>query len=137
QAPPYTQGVFLRLLVIAAAVCAACALGLAANPLTSASARSKTPAPSPSPSQSPTPTPQERIATLTQTVRDNPNDRDAHAQLGVLLVSTGQPSAGRDELEAAHRLGFEDAQLWFYIGVADRMLGDPTDAVGALERARN
>lgn len=94
------------------------------------------PSPSPSPSQSPTPTPQERIATLTQTVRDNPNDRAAHAELGVLLVTTGSAQAGRDELEAARRLGLEDAQLWFYIGIADRELGDGPDAAGALEQAR-
>lgn len=97
---------------------------------------SPVPVPSPSPSESPTPTPQERIATLQQTVRDNPNDRASHAELGVLLVSTGDPSHGRDELETARRLGLEDAQLWFYIGLADRELGDVPDAAGALEQAR-
>jgi tetratricopeptide (TPR) repeat protein len=94
------------------------------------------PSPSPSPSESPTPTPQERIATLTQTVKDNPNDRAAHVELGVLLVTTGSPGPGRDELETARRLGLEDAQLWFYIGVADRELGDVPDAALALEQAR-
>ncbi len=96
-----------------------------------------TPAPSPSPSQSPTPTPEERIKTLTQTVKDNPNDRNAQAELGQLLVDTGDPSGGRDHLENAVRLGQDDAQVWFYIGVADGELGDPQDAVTAFERAEN
>ncbi len=127
----------MRRILIAAFLCAAFAASMLANSGGEASARPHgSPVPSPSPSESPTPTPQERIATLTQTVRDNPNDRAAHAQLGVLLVSTGSASQGRDELETARRLGLEDAQLWFYIGLADRELGDVPDAAGALEQAR-
>ncbi len=95
------------------------------------------PAPSPSPSYSPTPTPEERIATLTQTVRDNPNDKDSQAELGSLLVETGKPADGRDHLETAVRLGLEDAQTWYWIGVADGELGDNQDAVSAFERAEN
>jgi tetratricopeptide (TPR) repeat protein len=129
----------LRRILIAAFLCASfAALLLAAQP-NSASARphgSPVPGPSPSPSESPTPTPQERIATLTQTIKDNPDDRDSHEELGVLLIQTGNPQTGRDELETAHRLGQEDAQLWFYIGIADRELGDVPDAAGALEQAR-
>lgn len=94
------------------------------------------PTPSPSPSESPTPTPAERIATLQQTVRDNPNDKESHEELGVLLIQTGQPSQGRDELETARRLGQSDAQLWFYVGIADNELGDAQDGVIALEQAR-
>jgi tetratricopeptide (TPR) repeat protein len=93
------------------------------------------PSPSPSPSGSPTPTPEERIATLTQTVKDNPNDREAREELGVLLVQTGKLTEGRDQLENAIRLGAEDAEAWFFIGVADRELGDQVDAVTAFERA--
>jgi len=127
----------LRRILIAAFLCAAFAASMLANSGGEASARPHgSPAPSPSPSESPTPTPQERIATLTQTVKDNPNDRASHAQLGVLLVSTGEAAQGRDELETARRLGLEDAQLWFYIGLADRELGDVPDAAGALEEAR-
>jgi len=128
----------LRPISIAALICAAFAvLLLLAQGGGPASARPhKSPAPSPSPSESPTPTPQERIATLTQTVRDNPNDREAHAELGVLLVSTGNASQGRDELETARRLGLEDAQTWFYIGLADRELNDVADAAAAFEQAR-
>src|SRR5258708_34203355 len=81
-------------------------------------------------------TQQDGIAMHESTVRYNPNDRASHAELGVLLVSTGKPSQGRDELETARRLGLEDAQLWFYIGLADRELGDVPDAAGALEQAR-
>jgi tetratricopeptide (TPR) repeat protein len=94
------------------------------------------PAPSPSPSESPTPTQAERIATLQQTVRDNPNDKESHEELGVLLIQTGQPAQGRDELETARRLGQSDAQLWFYVGIADNELGDPSDGALALEQAR-
>ncbi|MBC5825981.1 MAG: hypothetical protein GIX02_14410, partial [Candidatus Eremiobacteraeota bacterium] len=68
-----------------------CAVLIASIALTRPAAQGRphgTPAPSPSPSTSPTPTPQERIATLTQTVRDNPNDRGAREELGVLLVQT-------------------------------------------------
>src|SRR5579864_4442874 len=92
------------------------------------------PSASPTPTGSPTPTPQERIKTLTQTVKDNPNDKVAQAELGQLLVETGNASDGRDHLENAVRLGQNDAQVWFYIGVADNQLGDPQDAVGAMER---
>ncbi len=127
----------MRRIIIAALVCVAFAAALIAQGGGAASARPHgSPAPSPSPSESPTPTPQERIATLTQTVRDNPNDREAHAELGSLLVTTGNPTQGRDELETARRLGLEDAQLWFYIGLADRELNDIPDAAGAFEQAR-
>jgi len=98
-------------------------------------ARPKAPAPSPSPSYSPTPTPQERIATLTQTVKDNPNDKQSHAELGELLVETGNPADGRDHLETAVRLGTDEAQVWYFIGVADSELGDTTDSLTSFERA--
>ena len=127
----------MRRILIAAFVCAAFAASLLAQSGGIADARPHgSPAPSPSPSESPTPTPQEQIATLRQTVSDNPNDREAHAELGSLLVTTGNPSQGRDELETARRLGLENAQLWFYIGLADRELNDPADAAGAFEQAR-
>jgi tetratricopeptide (TPR) repeat protein len=95
------------------------------------------PAPSPSPSFSPTPTPEERITTLSQTVKDNPNDKNAQAELGELLVETGKPSDGRDHLETAVHLGQDDAQVWFFIGLADRELGDVQDSITAFERAEN
>lgn len=128
----------MRRITIAALVCAAFAVLLVlAQGIGPAVARPHgSPTPSPSPSESPTPTPQERIATLEQTVSDNPNDREAHAELGVLLVSTGDPSRGRDELETARRLGLEDAQTWFYIGLADRELNDVPDAAAAFEQSR-
>lgn len=127
----------MRRIVTSALACAALAAVLLANSTGAATARPHgSPAPSPSPSESPTPTPEERIATLTQTVRDNPNDRASHAELGVLLVSTGDAAHGRDELETARRLGMEDAQVWFYIGIADRELNDPTDAALSFEEAR-
>ena len=90
---------------------------------------------SPAPSESPTETPQERIKTLQQTIQDNPNDKEAREELGVLLITTGNASGGRDQLENAVRLGANDAQLWFYIGVADRMLNDMPDTVTAFEKA--
>jgi len=108
---------------------------VALAPLDGASAKPRGPQPSPSPSNSPTPTPEERIQTLTQTVRDNPNDKDANAELGELLVETGKPSEGRDHLETAVRLGQNDAQVWFFIGMADRELDDLQDAVTSFERA--
>jgi len=106
-------------------------------PPTGASAKPHGPAPSPSPSESPTPTPEERITTLTQTVKDNPNDKSANAELGELLVETGKPNEGRDHLETAVRLGQNDAQVWFFIGMADRELDDLPDSVAAFERAEN
>ena len=106
-----------------------------AVPPSNVAAKPKGPQPSPSPSYSPTPTPEERITTLTQTVKDNPNDKAANAELGELLVETGKPKEGRDRLETAIRLGQNDAQVWFFIGIADRELGDLPDAVSALERA--
>jgi len=108
---------------------------IAFAPPTGVSARPHGPAPSPSPTNSPTPTPAERIATLTQTVKDNPNDKNAQSELGELLVETGRASEGRDHLETAIRLGQADAQVWFFIGLADRELQDLTDAISAFERA--
>jgi tetratricopeptide (TPR) repeat protein len=93
------------------------------------------PAASPVPSASPTVNPLERIATLQQTVKDNPNDKDAHVELGVLLIENGKPKDGRDQLEAAVGLGANDAQLWFYMGVANRDLNDMADALTAFEKA--
>ena len=104
-------------------------------PPSSLAAKPKGPQPSPSPSFSPTPTPEERITTLSQTVRDNPNDKEAQSELGELLVETGKSSEGRDHLETAVRLGQNDAQVWFFIGMADRELGDLPDAVTSFERA--
>ena len=115
-------------IAIFAAVLGAAAFVAVGPPSTQAFARPKAPSPSPSPSQSPTPTPAERIATLRQTVKDNPNDRSAHADLGQLLVEQGDPQGGRDQLETAIGLGADDERIWFYLGSADIALNDPTDA---------
>jgi tetratricopeptide (TPR) repeat protein len=100
-----------------------------------AQAKGKPAASSPVPSQSPTESPVDRIKTLQQTIKDNPNDKDAHEELGVLLIGQGQPRDGRDQLEEAARLGANDAQLWYFIGVANRQLDDMPDAVTAFEKA--
>jgi tetratricopeptide (TPR) repeat protein len=113
------------------------ASGVLAPAGSAAYARPKAPAPSPSPTGSPTPTPQQRIATLRQTVKDNPNDRASHADLGQLLVEQGDPAGGRDELETAVGLGAEDERIWFYLGSADMALNDPQDAALQFERAEN
>lgn len=117
--------------------CAFAAAGVFAPSASIAYAKPKAPAPSPSPSESPTPTPQQRIATLRQTVKDNPNDRESHAELGQLLVEQGDPAGGRDELETAVGLGAEDERIWFYLGSADIALNDPADAALQFERAEN
>jgi tetratricopeptide (TPR) repeat protein len=121
--------------VVVLAVTFGLALAAAGVPPSQVAARPHTPAPSPSPSESPTPTPEERIATLTQTVRDNPNDGQAQAELGELLVETGKPSDGRDHLEQAVRLGVQEAQVWYFIGVADGELGDAQDSLTSFEKA--
>jgi tetratricopeptide (TPR) repeat protein len=97
--------------------------------------KGKPAAASPTPSASPTENPLERIATLQQTVKDNPNDTVSIEELGVLLIQNGKPREGRDQLENAARLGVNDTQVWFFIGVADRELGDEADGVIALEKA--
>ncbi len=127
-------------MAIAAAILVAAAFaatGVLAPSDSAAFARPKAPAPSPSPSESPTPTPEQRIATLRQTVKDNPNDSASHAELGQLLVEQGDPAGGRDELETAVGLGAEDERIWFYLGSADLALNDPLDAALQFERAEN
>lgn len=114
---------------------AACLLVSLAQAPAGVLARSKAPAPSPTPSVSPTPNPLERIATLQQTVKDNPNDIQAREELGVLLVQNGKPADGRDQLENAIRLGSKDAEAWFYVGIANSQLHDEADAVLAFEKA--
>jgi len=123
----------LHRILIAVSIAACLIVALAQTPA-SLAAR-KGPAPSPSPSVSPTINPLERIATLQQTVKDNPNDANTRAELGVLLIQNGKPAEGRDQLENAIRLGAKDAQVWFYVGVADTELRDMTDAVLAFEKA--
>lgn len=127
-----------RYLIVAFVCFLVLAAMIALQPPSEVAARPRgTPGPSPSPSHSPTPTPEERITTLTQTVKDNPNDKNAQAELGQLLVQTGKPNEGRDHLETAIHLGLEEAQVWFFIGLADRELGDVQDALTAFERAEN
>jgi tetratricopeptide (TPR) repeat protein len=131
------RGLFLPRYMIAGCFAVLVLAVLAFSAPSGVAAKPHGPAPSPSPSFSPTPTPEERITTLTQTVRDNPNDKGAQAELGELLVETGKASEGRDHLETAVHLGLEDAQVWFFIGLADRELEDIQDAVTAFERAEN
>ena len=127
--PRYLASALFALFVLAAIALAA-PTGVSAKPHSGGS-----PQPLASPSQSPTPTPEERIATLSQTVRDNPNDKAANAELGELLVETGKAADGRDHLETAVRLGANDAQVWFFIGLADRELDDLPDSISSYERA--
>jgi tetratricopeptide (TPR) repeat protein len=131
------RGLFLPRYLIAGCFAVLVLVVLAFSAPSGVAAKPHGPSPSPSPSFSPTPTPEERIATLTQTVRDNPNDKNAQAELGELLVETGKPADGRDHLETAIHLGQDDAQVWFFIGLADRELQDIQDAVTAFERAEN
>jgi tetratricopeptide (TPR) repeat protein len=122
----------LRRILILCAVLACCIVAFAQSPAAQAK---KAPAASPVPSASPTQNPLERIATLQQTVKDNPNDKDAREELGMLLIENGKPADGRDQLENAVRLGVNDAQVWFFIGVANRELNDMPDALAAFEKA--
>jgi tetratricopeptide (TPR) repeat protein len=122
----------LRRILILCAVLACCIVAFAQSPAAQAK---KAPAASPVPSASPTQNPLERIATLQQTVKDNPNDKDAREELGILLVENGKPADGRDQLENAVRLGVNDAQVWFFIGVSNRQLNDMPDALSAFEKA--
>jgi tetratricopeptide (TPR) repeat protein len=122
----------LRRILILCALVVCCIVAFAQTP--AAQAR-KSPAASPVPSASPTQNPLERIATLQQTVRDNPNDKDARAELGMLLIENDKPAEGRDQLENAIRLGMNDAQIWFFIGIANRDLNDMPDALSAFEKA--
>jgi tetratricopeptide (TPR) repeat protein len=122
----------LRRILILLIVLACCIAAVAQTP--AAQAR-KAPAASPVPSASPTQNPLERIATLQQTVKDNPNDKEVREELGVLLVENGKPGEGRDQLENAVRLGANDPQVWFFIGAANRELGDMPDALSAFQKA--
>ena len=122
----------MRRFLILCAVLACCIVAFAQTPAAQAK---KAPTASPVPSASPTQNPLDRIATLQQTVKDNPNDKEAREELGMLLIENGKPDDGRDQLENAVRLGVNDAQVWFFIGVANRELNDMPDALTAFEKA--
>ena len=122
----------MRRFLILCAVLACCIVAFAQTPAAQAK---KAPTASPVPSASPTQNPLDRIATLQQTVKDNPNDKEAREELGMLLIENGKPADGRDQLENAVRLGVNDAQVWFFIGVANRELNDMPDALTAFEKA--
>ena len=125
----------MRRLFIILCLVACVIAALAQTPPAEGAKPKGSPRPTPIPSASPTENPLDRIATLQQTVKDNPNDIQAREELGVLLVETGKPSDGRDQLENAIRLGATDAQAWYFIGVADRELSDIPDATAAFEKA--
>jgi len=75
------------------------------------------------------------IRELDQTVRTNPHDANARADLGRLLVEAGRPARALPHLEAAHTRAPEVAEIAYYLGAARLRLGDETGGRSLIEEA--
>jgi predicted Zn-dependent protease len=68
------------------------------------------------------------IRELARTVKVNPHDANAQADLGRLLLEAGQPARALPHLEAAYARAPEVTETAYYLGAARLRLGD--EAVG-------
>jgi tetratricopeptide (TPR) repeat protein len=75
------------------------------------------------------------IRELQRTVRTNPHDANARADLGRLLVEAGQPARALPHLEAAHARAPEVTETTYYLGAARLRLGDEAGGRPLIEEA--
>src|SRR5215831_19886558 len=75
------------------------------------------------------------VRELDRTVRTNPHDATAHADLGRLLVDAGWPSRALPHLEAAYARAPEVTETVYYLGAARLRLGDEGGGRSLVEEA--
>jgi superkiller protein 3 len=79
--------------------------------------------------------PQQAESELDRVVREQPNFGEARAEHGVALVKLKQYRQALPELLAALDLGYRDAIVYYYMGIAYGATGDPLRAIKAYEKA--
>jgi arylsulfatase A-like enzyme/Tfp pilus assembly protein PilF len=72
---------------------------------------------------------------LAQVVREEPNFGEARAEHGIALVKLRQYRRAIPELRAAPDLGYRDAIVYYYSGIAYGEAGDDAQAIEAYEKA--
>ena len=72
---------------------------------------------------------------LAQVVRDEPNFGEARAEHGIALVKLKLYRQALPELRAAPELGYRDAIVYYYMGIAYSEAGDAPRAIEAYEKA--
>jgi tetratricopeptide (TPR) repeat protein len=75
------------------------------------------------------------IRELARTLRTNPHDATAQADIGRLLVEAGQPARALPHLEAAHSRAPEVPETSYYLGAALLSLGDGSRGRPLVEEA--
>jgi tetratricopeptide (TPR) repeat protein len=75
------------------------------------------------------------IRDLDRTVRTNPHDATAQADLGRLLVEAGQPGRAEGHLEVAYARAAEVPEIGYYLGAARLRLGDEARGRPLIEQA--
>ena len=75
------------------------------------------------------------IRDLERTVRTNPHDANARADLGRLRVEAGQPARALPHLEAAHARAPEVTETTYYLGAARLRLGNEAGGRPLIEEA--
>jgi len=75
------------------------------------------------------------IRELERSVKINPYDANARADLGRLLLEAGRPASARPHLEAAHARAPEVTETAYYLGAARLQLGDEAGGRPLIEEA--
>jgi tetratricopeptide (TPR) repeat protein len=72
---------------------------------------------------------------LAQVVREQPNFGEARSEHGIALVKLRKYQQALAELRAAPNLGYRDAIVFYYLGIAYSETGDEARAIEAYEKA--
>jgi choline-sulfatase len=79
--------------------------------------------------------PAEAERELAQVVSEHPDFAEARAEYGLALVKVKKYPGAIAELQAAARLGYRDAIVYYYLGVCHSETGDTTRAIEAYQQA--
>ena len=79
--------------------------------------------------------PQQAESELAQVVREEPNFGEARAEHGIALVKLKEYGRALPDLRAAPDLGYRDAIVYYYLGIAYGETNDEAGAIEAYEKA--